>query len=334
VTQYPLGWEKNQKKLPPSADRKRPLIDVGHPDPSVRRQCALLGLNRSSLYYEPAGETPENLRLMRLIDEQYTACPFYGSRRMTAWLIQQGGPVNRKRVQRLMRLMGLEAIYPKPRLSARGKGHRIYPYLLRGLTIERPDQVWSADITYLPMASGFMYLAATIDWYSRYVVAWRLSNPLHGPFCTGMLDEALGRGRPEMFNTDQGVQFTAEAFTGRLGSSGVAVSMDSRGRALDNVFVERLWRAVQYEDVYIRGYEAVPDLHRGLGRYLAFYNDERLHQSLGYRTPASVYQASPSSRVARRPGGDTIIRRAIVGHGDDGRDPHPLGDRARRPEGR
>ena len=273
--------------MPPSAERKRPLIDVGHPELSIRRQSELLGLNRSSLYYEPAGETSEDLRLMRLIDEQYTACPFYGSRRMTAWLTQQGEPVNRKRVQRLMRLMGLEAIYPRPRLSAAGRGHRIYPYLLRGVSIERPDQVWSADITYVPMPTGFMYLAATIDWFSRYVVAWRLSNSLDGSFCLEMLDDALSQGRPEVFNTDQGVQFTDEAFTGRLESAGVAVSMDGRGRALDNVFVERLWRAVKYEDLYIQGYEEVPELRRGLARYGAFYNHARLHQALGYRTPAA-----------------------------------------------
>ena len=231
---------------------------------SVRRQCELLGLNRSSLYYEPAGETAENLRLMRLIDEQYTARPFYGSRRMTVWLIEQGEEVNRKRVQRLMRVMGLEAIYPKPRLSLAGEGHRIYPYLLRGVKVERPDQVWSTDITYIPMAAGFMYLAAVIDWYSRYVVAWRLSNTLDGSFCLEMLEEALRGGRPEVFNTDQGVQFTAAAFTGWLEAAGVAVSMDGRGRALDNVFVERLWRSVKYEDIYIRGYETVPELHGGL----------------------------------------------------------------------
>jgi putative transposase len=257
---------------------------------SVRRQCELLGLNRSTFYYEPAGETPENLRLMRLIDEQYMACPFYGSRRMAEWLTQRGEEVNRKRVQRLMRIMGLEAIYPKPKLSAAGRGHKIYPYLLRGVAIERPDQVWSADITYVPMASGFMYLAAVIDWFSRYVIAWKLSNTLDGSFCTEMLDEALEGGRPEVFNTDQGVQFTAGAFTGRLESAGVAVSMDGRGRALDNVFVERLWRSVKYEDIYIRGYEAVSELLWGLTRYFAFYNDERLHQSLGYRTPAAVYR--------------------------------------------
>jgi putative transposase len=250
----------------------------------------LLGLNRSSLYYESAQETGENLRLMRRIDERYTACPFYGSRRITAWLIDQGEEVNRKRVQRLMRLMGLEAIYPKPRLSLAGKGHRIYPYLLRGVKVERPDQVWSTDITYVPMPSGFMYLAAVIDWFSRCVIAWRQSNTLDGSFCLEMLEEALRGGRPEIFNTDQGVQFTAAAFTGRLESAGVAVSMDGRGRALDNVFVERLWRSVKYEDIYIQGYEAVPELYRGLARYFAFYNDERLHQSLDYRTPAAVYR--------------------------------------------
>jgi putative transposase len=273
------------------------LIEVGHSDLSVRRQCELLGLSRSSLYYEPAGVSAEDLRLMRRIDEQYTACPFYGGRRMTAWLIEQGEEVNRKRVQRLMRVMGLEAIYPKPRLSLAGRGHKVYPYLLRGVKVERPDQVWSADITYVPMTSGFMYLAAVIDWFSRYVMAWRLSNTLDGSFCLEMVEEALRVGRPEVFNTDQGVQFTAEAFTGRLESAGVAVSMDGRGRALDNVFVERLWRSVKYEDIYIRGYEAVPELHRGLGRYFGFYNDERLHQSLDYRTPATVYRRIGATRA-------------------------------------
>ena len=266
------------------------MVEVGHPALSVRRQCELLGLSRSSLYYEPAGETAENLRLMRMIDEQYTARPFYGSRRMTRWLIEHGEEVNRKRVRRLMRTMGLETIYPRPRLSLPGKGHKIFPYLLRGVTVERADQVWSADITYVPMASGFMYLAAVIDWFSRYVIAWRLSNTLDGSFCQEMLEGALRSGKPEVFNTDQGVQFTAEAFTGCLEGAGVAVSMDGRGRASDNVFVERLWRSVKYEDIYIRGYEAVPELDRGLGRYFAFYNDERPHQSLGYRTPAAVYR--------------------------------------------
>jgi len=257
---------------------------------SVRRQCELLGLCRSGLSYEPARETAENLRLMRLIDEEYTAHPFLGSRRLTKWLIGQGEQVNRKRVQRLMRLMGLEAIYPKPKLSVAGRGHRIYPYLLREVSIQRPDQVWSTDITYVPLASGFMYLAALLDWFSRYVIAWRLSNTLDGSFCLEMLEEALGRGKPEVFNTDQGVQFTAQAWTGRLESAGVAVSMDGRGRCLDNVFVERLWRTVKYEDIYLRGYEAVPQLWQGLGRYFPYYNEERLHQALDYRTPAQVYQ--------------------------------------------
>jgi putative transposase len=276
--------------LPPSAEDRRLLVECEHPDLSIRRQCELLGLNRSTLYYEPTGATSEDLRLMRLIDEQYTACPFYGSRRMTEWLTRRGEEVNRKRVQRLMRMMGLEAIYPKPRLSAAGRGHKIYPYLLRGVKVERPDQVWSTDITYVPMPSGFMYLAAVIDWYSRYVITWRLSNTLDGGFCLEMLEDALRTGCPEVFNTDQGVQFTAEAFTGRLLSAGVSVSMDGRGRALDNVFVERLWRTVKYEDIYIRGYEAVPELQRGLARYFVFYNEERFHQSLGYETPMVVYR--------------------------------------------
>jgi putative transposase len=258
---------------------------------SVRRQCELLGLPRSSLYYEPAAESQENLRLMRLLDEEYTAHPFLGSRRLTAWLHDRGEEVNRKRVQRLLRVMGLEAIYPKPRLSMPGSGHRIYPYLLRGVDVTRPDQVWSTDITYIPMARGFMYLAAIIDWYSRYVVAWRLSNTLDGSFCLEMLEEALRQGQPEVFNTDQGVQFTAAAFSGRLERAGVAVSMDGKGRCLDNIFVERLWRSVKYEDVYMRCYETVPELAQGLKRYFSYYNEDRQHQSLAYRRPAEVYRS-------------------------------------------
>jgi putative transposase len=257
----------------------------------VRRQCELLGLCRSGLYYEPVPASSANLRLMQLIDAEYTAHPFYGSRKIMVFLSNhEGRNINRKRVQRLMRLMGLEAIYPKPRLSMAGRGHRIYPYLLRNVAIVRPDQVWSTDITYVPMRSGFMYLAAIIDWFSRYVIAWRLSNTLDGTFCVDMLEEALSQGRPEVFNTDQGVQFTAEAFTGRLVKAGVAVSMDGKGRCLDNVFVERLWRSVKYEDIYPRCYERVPELESGLGRYFPFYNEERPHQSLEYQTPAWVYQ--------------------------------------------
>jgi putative transposase len=264
----------------------------------VRRQCELLGLARASLYYQAAEETAPNLRLMRLLDEEHTRHPFYGSRRLTAWLSEQGEEVNRKRVQRLMRLMGLEAIYPKPRLSVPDLSHRVYPYLLRGVGIDRVNQVWSADITYVPMPKGFMYLAATIDWYSRYVVSWRLSNTLDGLFCQEMLDEALGQGRPEIFNTDQGVQFTALAFTERLKQAGVLISMDGRGRCLDNVFVERLWRTVKYENIYLQAYGTVAELEQGLRSYLRFYNEERLHQSLDYQPPQVVHRGTgkPSPR--------------------------------------
>lgn len=258
---------------------------------SVRRQCELLGLCRSSFYYEPAVESEENLRLMGLIDREYTDHPFYGSRRMTAWLNEdQGEAVNRKRVQRLMRLMGLEAVYPRPSLSG-GRKHKVYPYLLRGVAIERADQVWSTDITYVGLPKGFMYLVAVIDWYSRYVLSWELSNTLDGSFCLDALERALAGSRPEVFNTDQGTQFTAEAFTGRLEAAGVQVSMDGKGRCLDNVFVERLWRSVKYEDIYLRGYETASQLRAGLSAYFAFYNGQRRHQALGYRTPQEVYAA-------------------------------------------
>nr|WP_238603062.1 IS3 family transposase [Fimbriiglobus ruber] len=284
-----LDWVK--KNLPPSVDARRALIDDDHPALSIRRQCALVGLNRSTRYYDPVPETAENLRRMRWIDEQYTRCPFYGSRRITAWLAGQGHEVNRKRVQRLLRIMGLEAIYPRPKLSA-GPAHKVYPYLLRGVAIDRVNQVWSADITYVPLPSGFMYLAATIDWFSRSVIAWRLLNTLDGSFCQDMLDDALGRGTPEVFNTDQGVQFTARSWIDRVETAGASVSMDGRGRCLDNVFVERLWRSVKYEDVYLRGYESVSALTSGLRSYFAFYNGQRLHQSLDYRTPAAVYEGT------------------------------------------
>lgn len=256
---------------------------------SIRRQCELLGLNRASWYLEPAGETPENLALMRLIDEQYLVRPFYGSRRMTAWLMERGQAVNRKRVQRLMRRMGLEAIYPKPRLSQRGEEAQIYPYLLRNVEILRPNQVWSSDITYVPVAGGYAYLTAVLDWYSRYVLSWELSSTLDGAFCVLALERALSQGLPEIFNTDQGVQFTSAAFTGRLRRHGIAISMDGRGRALDNVFVERLWRSVKYEEIYLREYETMAALAAGLEAYFWFYCHERPHQALGNRTPAAVY---------------------------------------------
>ena len=267
---------------------------------SVGQQCELLGLSRSSYYYEPATESAENLALMALIDREYTDHPFRGSRGMRAWLRRGGHKVNRKRVQRLMRLMGLEAVYPKPRLSVGGAWHKVYPYLLRGVAIERVNQVWSTDITYIPMPNGFMYLAAVIDWYSRYVLSWRLSNTLDVGFCLEALEEALSRGCPEVFNTDQGVQFTSASFTGRLEAAGTKVSMDGRGRCLDNVFVERLWRTVKYEYVYLWRPEAVPALAAGLTTYFGYYNEERTHQSLEDRTPAEVYGKGAKSRKGRR----------------------------------
>jgi len=226
---------------------------------------------------------------MDLIDREYTERPFYGSRRMTAWLNRdKGESVNRKRVQRLMRLMGLEAVHPKPKLSG-GRKHKVYPYLLRDVEVVRPDQVWSTDITYVGLPGGFMYLVAVIDWHSRFVLSWELSNTLDGSFCLEALEEALSRGEPEVFNTDQGCQFTAEAFTGRLEAAGVKVSMDGVGRCLDNVFVERLWRSVKYEDVYLKRYESVRQLRAGLAAYFGFYNTQRRHQALDYRTPLEVY---------------------------------------------
>jgi putative transposase len=256
---------------------------------SVRQQCKLLGMNRSTWYYEPVPESAVNLALMRRIDEQYLRRPYFGSRRMAVWLRAEGATVNRKRVQRLMRAMGLEAIYPKPRTTLPGAGHKIYPYLLRNVAVTRPNQVWSADITYVPLRYGFLYLTAILDWYSRYVLAWRLSNSLDVDFCLEALEEALGQARPEIFNSDQGVQFTSREFTGVLESAAVAISMDGRGRALDNVFVERLWRSVKYEEVYLHDYATGVECHAGLSAYLRFYCEERPHQSLDYRTPAEVY---------------------------------------------
>jgi len=258
---------------------------------SIRRQCELISLNRSSLYYQPVGESEENLRLMHLLDRQYTKTPFYGWPRMTAYLRREGYEVNPKRVRRLMALMGLQAIHPKRSTSIPAAGHKRYPYLLCGLKITRPCQVWSTDVTYVPMRGGFLYLVAVIDWFSRYVLAWQLSNTLDGLFCRVALRQALEQGMPAIFNTDQGAQFTASEFTGILEAAGIQVSMDGRGRALDNVFVERLWRTVKYEHIYLVEYDAVPKLEAGLHDYFHFYNHERLHQSLGYQTPAEVHYA-------------------------------------------
>lgn len=266
------------------------MVDLAGTEISVCRQCELLGINRSSLYYRSTGESEENLLLMRLMDEQYTRTPFYGSRRMKIWLQEQGYAVNRKRVARLMGLMGIEALYPKPKLSQPGEGHKIYPYLLNGVAIERVNQVWSTDITYIRMAGGFVYLVAVMDWYSRYVLSWALSLTLELPFCLEALKAALRHGRPEIFNSDQGSQFTSERFTGELEKRGIAVSMDGRGRCLDNIFIERLWRSLKYEEVYLHDYRLVPEAGQGIGGWFRFYNQERPHQSLGYQTPVAVWR--------------------------------------------
>lgn len=265
---------------------------------SVRRQCQLLGLSRSGLYYQPVEESPENLAFMRLLDEQYTRTPFYGVLRMTAWLKQQGYEVNAKRVRRLLRLMGLEAIYPKPHISRAAAEHRIYPYLLKDVVIDSADHVWSADITYIRLRQGFVYLVAIMDWYSRYVLAWEVSVTLDSSFCLSALERALRVTQPAIFNTDQGGQFTSQVFTGRLLADGIQISMDGRGRAFDNIFVERLWRSVKYEEVYLKDYRDVQESINSLGGYFAFYNHERLHQSLDYRTPAVVYRHSKAMAAA------------------------------------
>ena len=271
-------------------------MDREHVKISVRRQCELLGVNRAGLYYEPGGERAENLGLMRLLDEQYTRTPFYGSRKMTEWLRAKGLVVNRKRISRLMSVMGIEAVYPRPKLSQPGEGHKIYPYLLGGVEIKRVDQVWSTDITYIRLAQGFVYLAAVMDWYSRYVLSWSLSLTMEIDFCLEALRGALRRGRPEIFNSDQGSQFTSEKFTGELQAKQIAISMDGRGRCLDNIFIERLWRSLKYEEVYLKDYASVTEARRGIERYLRFYNQERLHQSLNYRTPAALYRSREGAR--------------------------------------
>ena len=265
------------------------------------RQCELLGLARSSYYYAPVPESEENLRYMRLIDEQYLRTPFYGSRRMAVWLQDQGHTVNRKRVQRLMQVMGLAGLAPGPGTSRPAPEHRVYPYLLRGLEIRQPDQVWSTDITYVPMPAGFMYLVVIMDWYSRYVLAWEVSNTLDTAFCLEALEMALAGTRPQIFNSDQGAQFTSKDFTQRLKEAGVRISMDGRGRAFDNIFVERLWRTIKFEEIYLKAYETVSELLQGLRRYFEFYNNERFHQGLGYQTPAAVYQGAPVTQRAPNP---------------------------------
>ena len=262
---------------------------------SMSRQCQLLAVSRSSLYTRGRGVSTADVEQMREIDELYLKWPFYGSRRLCEELRQRGYSVNRKRVQRLMRQMGLRAVYPKPRTSQPAQGHKIYPYLLKGLTIDRPNQVWASDICYVPMAKGFMYLTVILDWYSRRVLAWRISNSLEADPCIEALEEALRRyGAPEIFNTDQGAQYTSEPFTTVLRAHNVNISMDGKGRWVDNVFVERLWRSVKYEDVYLRAYETPAALRTGLSRYFQFYNSERRHQALYRRTPDAMYFTDPT----------------------------------------
>jgi len=309
-----------------SPPERRAMVDPDDPVLPIVAQCRLLKIARSTLYYRPAPVDPDDLAVMRQMDELYLASPFYGSRRMVAVLRREGLVINRKRVQRLMRVMGLEAIDQKPNTSQGHPDHKVYPYLLRGLTIDRPNQVWCADITYIPMAKGFVYLVAVgaadairhidplrgpMDWFSRRVLAWRLSITMEADFCVEAVQEAMANhGRPEIFNTDQGVQFTSAAFLDELETAGVRVSMDGKGRFLDNLLgayaafghgplkvIERLWRSLKYEEVFIKAYGSVLEARRGIGGWLSFYNDERPHQALGYRTPRAVFVGEACEHV-------------------------------------
>lgn len=278
------------------------MLEPGHERISLRRQCDLLGLNRSTAYYRRRAEASVNLALKEALDAQYTRTPFYGAARMTAQLRRGGWHVNVKRVRRLLREMGLSAVYPKPRLSLSNQAHPKYPYLLRDVRVDRPDQVWASDITYVRLRGGFTYLTAVMDWHSRYVLSWELSNTLDAAFCVEALERALTISQPEVFNSDQGTQYTSEAFTGRLQRAGVKISMDGRGRVYDNIFVERLWRTVKYEEVYLHHYEDMDEAWAGLARYFAFYNRERPHQALDWRTPQEAYfgrrEAAGDSEIA------------------------------------
>ena len=270
---------------------RQQMVDKHYAILSLSRQCDLLEIHRSGLYYSPVPECAKNLMLMRLIDEQYYKTPFYGLRKVTAWLQSQGHNVNKKRVKRLMDLVGWQTLFRRPRTTIAAQGHKVYPYLLKNLPIERVNQVWAMDISYIPMKTGYMYLTAIIDLHSRYVVQWSLSNTMTAEWCAEVLKEAITEhGTPAIFNTDQGSQFTSDVFTDVLLEHGIKISMDGKGRAIDNIFIERLWRSVKYEDVYLRCYETVLELERGLRAYFVFYNEERFHQSLDYRTPAEVYR--------------------------------------------
>jgi putative transposase len=272
------------------------MLNRASTDLSMRRQCVLLQLARSGVYRQKSAPDPDDLAVMKRIDELYLALPFYGSRKMVAALRAEGRQINRKRVRRLMRLMGLEALVPKPGTSKASPQNKIYPYLLRGLTIDRPNHVWAADITYIPMAKGFLYLVAIIDWASRTVLAWRLSNTMDATFCLEALKEALARfGTPEIFNTDQGAQFTSAAFTGQLQAAGIRISMDGRGRWMDNVFIERVWRSLKYEEVHLKAYAGGREARTGISEWMIFYNTRRFHQSLGYKTPMAVWHAGETA---------------------------------------
>lgn len=286
-----------------NAELGRQLVEPHHPELSIRRQCNLLGLPPSTYYHQPAGESPDNLRLLRLMDELHMEFPHYGCRRLAATLSRElAWEVNRKRVRRLMRILGVEALYPKPNLSRPADGHQVHPYLLRNLEIVRPNQVWSTDITYIPMRSGFLYLTAVMDWHSRLVLGWDLSNTMEAGFCRAVLEEALGRATCEIFNSDQGSQYTSAEFQEPLVERGIPISMDGRGRCLDNVFIERLWRSVKYELVYPGDFETGAELYKALEGYFAHYNHRRVHQALNYKTPAEVY-ADPGGEPTMRPRG-------------------------------
>ncbi len=279
-----------------SAPDRRAKLDRDHAGLSIRRQCEMLGVARSGVYRKPRSVNDNDLEAMRRIDALFTARPFFGARRIARTLSEEGFPIDRKRVRRLMRQMGIEALGPKPRTTKPAPAHKIYPYLLRDLTIDRPNPVWAADITYIPLPRGFLYLVAVIDWASRAVLSWRLSNTMDASFCVAALEEALAkRGKPEIFNTDQGSQFTGSAFTDVLIEAGVRIAMDGRGRWMDNVFIERVWRSLKYEDVYLKGYADGREAKAGIGAYFAFYNERRLHQALGYRAPMAVWREGAAS---------------------------------------
>jgi len=278
------------------------MVDPRHARLSIVQQCRLASIARSSFYYESRGESPLNLRLMRVVDEQFLETPFFGSRQMTRWLLRHGYPVSRKRVRRLMRLLGLQAVFQRPRTSKPHPEHKIYPYLLRDLSITRPNQVWCADVTYIPLAKGFLYLVAIMDWASRKVLSWRLSNTLDASFCVEALEEAIERyGPPEIFNTDQGSQFTSFEFIEALKRAGIKISMDGKGRWMDNVFIERLWRSLKYEQVYLAEYTTGSEARAGIGWWIDFYNQRRPHSSLDDQTPDEAYTRRAAQRLGLRP---------------------------------